>query len=432
MIPPNGGVRIKDGRLDFAGASLGFPPPGIPLCAGVNMERIGFGFGLGPTRFTGTPAWPSRIVLVIDGRLVLASPTADARSSSGARRSATTSRPSSTPTATRGPRWGSARALRCGCPVVGEVPLGPGIRALRVPRLPGARRRHETSASGSRLTGVSLIGVNGRVDGEFNAGERAFQRRRRRRRAASSKSSARASTATSRNQGMAVCAKVNASFTSSTPAARSAGARSSSSRTSTAASGAASASRTCAARTPRRREGPTRSRSERDEPSRRSSRAAEGAPRVRVEGPGALPFESPQGSELGAEPGRATSGSCGRTGEVRGGGPRRSPAGHVHDHAAPRIPAGRARAEAKALPGPSVRGDVSGRGARECCTYGRPPACGPARHVLRRRRERLGQADRTRRRRRPRAPALHPGAGSAAGTGSRPASSSTESRRSGA
>ena len=75
MIPPNGQVKIRDGRLDFAGASLGFPPPGVPLFAGINLERIGFGFGLDPTRLTGNALIGAARILKIDGRLVLAFPT---------------------------------------------------------------------------------------------------------------------------------------------------------------------------------------------------------------------------------------------------------------------------------------------------------------------------------------------------------------------
>ncbi len=76
MVPPNGQVKIKNGRLEFAGASLGFPPPGVPLFAGVNLERIGFGFGLDPTRLTGNALVGVGRVLKIDGRLVVAFPTA--------------------------------------------------------------------------------------------------------------------------------------------------------------------------------------------------------------------------------------------------------------------------------------------------------------------------------------------------------------------
>src|SRR5256885_302114 len=50
MAPPNGGVRIVGGELDRVGASLDFSPS-IPLFPGIDMSRIGFAFGLDPTRF---------------------------------------------------------------------------------------------------------------------------------------------------------------------------------------------------------------------------------------------------------------------------------------------------------------------------------------------------------------------------------------------
>lgn len=75
MIPPNGSVVIKDGGLSFAGASLAFPPPGIPLFPGLALDRIGFGFGLDPTRLTGNAKVTALKVYEIDGRLLLAFPS---------------------------------------------------------------------------------------------------------------------------------------------------------------------------------------------------------------------------------------------------------------------------------------------------------------------------------------------------------------------
>jgi Concanavalin A-like lectin/glucanases superfamily len=76
MIPPNGSVVIRNGRLNFAGASLQFPPPGVVLFPGLNMERIGFGVGLDPTRFTGNAKLVALQLYEIDGRLLLAFPSA--------------------------------------------------------------------------------------------------------------------------------------------------------------------------------------------------------------------------------------------------------------------------------------------------------------------------------------------------------------------
>ena len=72
MVPPNGSVVIRDGRLQFAGASLVFPPPGVPLFPGLNMERVGFGLGLDPTRMVGNARLVALKVYQVDGRLLLA------------------------------------------------------------------------------------------------------------------------------------------------------------------------------------------------------------------------------------------------------------------------------------------------------------------------------------------------------------------------
>jgi len=76
MIPPNGGVVIRNGSLVRVGASLDFPPPGIELFAGVALNRIGFGVGLDPTRLLANAKLTAEGILVIDGHLVLAFPSA--------------------------------------------------------------------------------------------------------------------------------------------------------------------------------------------------------------------------------------------------------------------------------------------------------------------------------------------------------------------
>lgn len=74
MVPDRGSVVIKNGELDFAGATLDFPPPGPPLFAGVNLESIGFNFGLNPTRAGGNATVSVLKVYEINGRLILAFP----------------------------------------------------------------------------------------------------------------------------------------------------------------------------------------------------------------------------------------------------------------------------------------------------------------------------------------------------------------------
>ncbi|HEY8763860.1 MAG TPA: hypothetical protein VIM18_06710 [Solirubrobacteraceae bacterium] len=75
MIPPNGGVLIRNGSLVRAGASLDFPDPGIELFAGVALNRIGFLIGLDPTRFGAGAKLTADGILVIDGHMELAFPS---------------------------------------------------------------------------------------------------------------------------------------------------------------------------------------------------------------------------------------------------------------------------------------------------------------------------------------------------------------------
>jgi hypothetical protein len=75
VIPPNGGVVIRNGSLVKLEASLDFPAPGIELFAGVALNRIGFGIGLDPTRLLANAKLTAEGILVIEGHLVLAFPS---------------------------------------------------------------------------------------------------------------------------------------------------------------------------------------------------------------------------------------------------------------------------------------------------------------------------------------------------------------------
>ncbi len=72
---PPGGVVIRNGELVRAYANLDFPDPGITLFAGVQLNRIGAGIGLGPPRFLGGARLTALGIFQIDGALVLALPT---------------------------------------------------------------------------------------------------------------------------------------------------------------------------------------------------------------------------------------------------------------------------------------------------------------------------------------------------------------------
>jgi hypothetical protein len=77
MVPPDGGVRIQGGRLEFIGATLPFNPS-VQLFPGLSMERIGFAFGLDPTRFLANTKLTVSGLLGIDGRIIVAFPSYDA------------------------------------------------------------------------------------------------------------------------------------------------------------------------------------------------------------------------------------------------------------------------------------------------------------------------------------------------------------------
>ena len=75
MVPPDGGVRIVKGELDYIGASRRLIPP-VTLFPGLDLDKIGFGFGLKPTRILANPIELRVLRFVkIDGRMVVAWPT---------------------------------------------------------------------------------------------------------------------------------------------------------------------------------------------------------------------------------------------------------------------------------------------------------------------------------------------------------------------
>jgi len=72
---PPGGVVIRNGQLVRAYANLNFPDGGITLFAGVQLNSIGAGVGLDPTRFLGGAELTALGIFQINGALVLALPT---------------------------------------------------------------------------------------------------------------------------------------------------------------------------------------------------------------------------------------------------------------------------------------------------------------------------------------------------------------------
>ena len=66
---------IRDGELQRIYANLNFPDPGIALFPGVQLNRIGAGFGLNPSRLLGGARVTAVGIFEIDGALALAFPT---------------------------------------------------------------------------------------------------------------------------------------------------------------------------------------------------------------------------------------------------------------------------------------------------------------------------------------------------------------------
>jgi hypothetical protein len=168
MIPPNGSVVIRNGQLSFAGASLGFSPPGIPLFPGVSLERIGFGVGLNPTRFTGNARIDALQIYAIDGRLVLAFPTAgqayflDRNEVGGGFPASFYGRPYYTPTI------GITADAFLSVPVIGDVKLGNGYFLYNYPD-------YLAFGGGTSQSFGGVISMEGSLDGAFKASTGQFR-----------------------------------------------------------------------------------------------------------------------------------------------------------------------------------------------------------------------------------------------------------------
>lgn len=167
MVPPNGQIKIVGGRLDFAGASLRFPAPGVPLFPGVQLERIGFGMGLDPTRVTGNAQLAFARVLILDGRLVLAFPSA-ATPFTLRRDEVGDGFPAHLygPPFTRATIGASANA-RLRLPAIGEVPLA---NAYVLYEYPG----YFAFGGSFGVTFVRVVTIEGGVAGEFDVTEGLF------------------------------------------------------------------------------------------------------------------------------------------------------------------------------------------------------------------------------------------------------------------
>ncbi len=162
-----GGVRIAHGELEFIGASLPFRPP-VTLFPGLDMDRIGFGFGLDPTRLLASTELRALRLVKIDGRLVVAFPSAaapyalaqdreyldpDPRNQRIPSHLYPVQRPNFTAAITGG--------ASLDVPVVGEVPFG---SAYLVYEYPG----YVAFGGGIHQDLLGVAQVNGGLSGELN------------------------------------------------------------------------------------------------------------------------------------------------------------------------------------------------------------------------------------------------------------------------
>ncbi len=166
MSPPDGEIKIVHGSLNYAGATLVFPPDsGIPLFTGVNLYKIGFGLGLDPTRIIGRGAIDVLNLVNLDGQLVTAFPTAGhpfilARDEVGSDFPASMYGPPFTE-----PTIGASADVQVTLPAIGNVTLGTGYLLYEVPD-------YIALGGGVNITLANTIQIYGNVGGEANFSDR--------------------------------------------------------------------------------------------------------------------------------------------------------------------------------------------------------------------------------------------------------------------
>ena len=76
MIPSRGEIRVRNGELEFAGATLQFPPGAVQLFPSVSLDWISFKVGRNPTRMFGELGVGVAQIVEINGGMFIAFPTA--------------------------------------------------------------------------------------------------------------------------------------------------------------------------------------------------------------------------------------------------------------------------------------------------------------------------------------------------------------------
>jgi hypothetical protein len=165
MTPPRGEIKIVHGALNFAGATLDFPAPGVPLFAGVNMTNISFGMGLDPTRLKAGAGISVLDLVQLQGELVAAFPTAGHPFILRADEVGSDFPPDLYGKPFTEPTIGASADVSLNLPVIGYVTLGKGYLLYEVPDF--------IAVGGSvDLKLVKVIDINGAIEGEANFRDR--------------------------------------------------------------------------------------------------------------------------------------------------------------------------------------------------------------------------------------------------------------------
>ena len=167
IAPPNGSVRVKDGRVVFVGATINFPTPGIPIFKGVFMEKIGFGTGFDPTRLTGRVGIGVLRIVSVDGRLVFAFPSS--RTPYILRRDEIGHE---FPASLEGARFtrttiGAAGSVSVQVPAIGSVKLASGYALYEFPG-------YVAAGGGFDLNVLDIASLKGGISGELDVDKEAF------------------------------------------------------------------------------------------------------------------------------------------------------------------------------------------------------------------------------------------------------------------
>jgi hypothetical protein len=162
MSPPNGEVKIVHGALNYAGATLVFPEgSGIPLFAGVDLNKIGFGLGLDPFRLIGRAGISVLDLVELDGEFVTAFPTHDhpfvlARDEVG-----NDFPPEDYGVPFTEPTIGAAADVSLNLPEVGYTKLGSGYLLFEIPD-------YIAIGGAFNVNLVNVIQIDGGVSGAMN------------------------------------------------------------------------------------------------------------------------------------------------------------------------------------------------------------------------------------------------------------------------